>query len=142
MPPAVDEPLEGLPQAGHAAPDAPLGAVGTGHLSLDFELPLVGTAYHFRKLYGEPRLVLRARHEEVGRLLAAIVWASLCLALAAVAIQGVRRPNAVALAHRHWPWLAAVAGTIWLFLLPVGVLGLILLATALCVLISRAQAPR
>jgi len=139
---AVGKRLEGVPQAGQAAPDAPPDTVVTGQLSLDFELPLVGTAHHFRKLQGDPRLVLRVRHEDVSRLLAAIVWASLCLGLAVLVIQAVRRPNAAALAYLYWPWPAAVAGTIWLFLLPAGVLGLILLATALCVLVLRAQTPR
>lgn len=138
LPPAVDTPLQELSQAGHTTPDA----VGAGLLSLNFEFPRVGTAYHFRKLHGEPRLVLRARHEDVGRSLTAIVWAGLCLALAVPVIQAIRRPNAAALARRYWPWLAAVAGTIWLFLLPAGILGLILLATTLCVLTSRARSPR
>jgi hypothetical protein len=66
-----------------------------------------------------------------------VVWAGLCLALAAAVVQGLRRPDALARAHRIWPWLAAVAGTAWLFLLPAGVFGLALLVTALCVLIAR-----
>jgi len=135
--PAVDERTgEQAPQDGRAAPDAP---VGTGYLSLDLDLAPVGTAYHFRKLHGKPRLVLRARHENLGRCLSAIVWAGLCLGLATTAICGLRRPNAAALAYRGWPWLAAVAGTAWLFLLPAGVLGLALLVTALCVLIARSR---
>jgi len=39
--------------------------------------------------------------------------------------------------YRGWPWLAAVTGMAWLFLLPAGVFGLALLVTALCVLIAR-----
>jgi hypothetical protein len=116
--------------------DAPVAA-SAGHLSLDLDLALVGTAYHFRKLHGEPRLVLRARHEDLSRYLSAVVWAVLCLALAAAAVWGLRRPNASALALRGWPWLAAVMGTAWLFLLPVGVLGLSLLVVSLWVLIAR-----
>ena len=71
--------------------------------------------------------------------MSAAVWAGLCLALAIAVIQVLRRPNGIALAHRGWPWLAAVAGTAWLFLLPAGVIGLALLVTALCVLIARRQ---
>jgi nitric oxide reductase large subunit len=97
----------------------------------------VGTAHHFRKLHGQPRLVLRARHEDWGRVLSALVWAGLCLALAIAVIQVLRRPNAAALARRSWPWLAAVTGTAWWFLLPAGVFGLALLVTALCALIGR-----
>jgi len=108
-----------------------------GHLSLDLELPLGGTAYHFRKLHGEPRLVLRARHEDLTRLVSAAVWAGLCLALAAAAVYGLRRPDAAVLAGRGWPWLTAVAGAAWLFLLPGGVFGLALLVTALCALTGR-----
>jgi hypothetical protein len=112
-------------------------AAGTGQLSLKLDVTPVGTAYHFRKLHGQPRLVLRARHEDLDRGLTAIIWAGLCLALAAAVIQGLRRPDALARARRYWPWLAAIAGTAWLFLLPAGVLGLALLVTALCVLIAR-----
>jgi drug/metabolite transporter (DMT)-like permease len=99
----------------------------------------VGTAYHFRKLHGEPRLVLRARHESLGRFLTAAVWAGLCLALAAAVIYGLRRPSAAARAYRYWPSLAAILGTVWLFLLPAGVVGLALLVAALCVLIARSR---
>ena len=106
-------------------------------MSLDLDVAPVGTAYHFRKLHGQPRLVLRARQESLTRYLSAAIWASLCLALAVAVIQVLRRPNAAALAHRGWPWLAAVAGTAWLFLLPAGVFGLALLVTALCTLIAR-----
>ena len=99
----------------------------------------MGTAYHFRKLHGEPRLVLRARHEDLTHWLSAIVWAALCLALATAVIQVLRRPDAAALAYRNWPWLAAATGTAWLFLLPLGVFGLALLVTALCVLTARSR---
>jgi prepilin-type processing-associated H-X9-DG protein len=138
--PAVDE-RTGVqaPADGQAAPGAPMAEARTGYLSLDLDLALVGTAYHFRKLHGEPRLVLSARHENLSRCLSAIVWAGLCLALATAAICGLRRPNAAALASRGWPWLAAVTGTAWLFLLPAGVFGLALLVTALCVLIARSR---
>jgi hypothetical protein len=57
--------------------------------------------------------------------------------LACLAIWVFRRPNAAGLAHRYWPWAAAVGGTVWLFLLPASVVGMALLVTALCVLISR-----
>ena len=71
--------------------------------------------------------------------MSAVVWAGLCLALAVAAIYGLRRPDATALARHRWPWVAAVAGAAWLFLLPAGVFGLALLVTALCVLIARSQ---
>jgi hypothetical protein len=137
--PAVDgRSREETPEDGRAAPGAP-AAAGPGHLLLDFDLALVGTPYHFRKLHGEPRLVLRARHESLGRFLTAIVWAGLCLVLATAAIYVLKRPNAAALAYRCWPWLGAAIGATWLFLLPAGVLGLALLVTTLCVLIARSR---
>ena len=136
--PVVDEGIgEQSPQNGRAAPGTPVDATGTGQLSLDLDVAPVGTRYHFRKLHGEPRLVLSARHEDLSRGLSAIIWAGLCLALATAVIQGLRRPDTLARAYRCWPWLAAVAGTAWLFLLPAGVFGLVLLVTALCVLIAR-----
>jgi hypothetical protein len=142
VPPAVEERSEEeTPLPEQAAVGVPEAAAATGHLSLDLDVTPVGTAHHFRKLHGEPRLVLHARHEDLWRYLFAIVWASLCLAVAVAVIQVLRRPNAAALAHRGWPWLAAVAGTAWLFLLPLGVFGLALLVTALCVLIARSRKP-
>ena len=116
-----------------------MAAARTGHLSLDLDLVPVGTAYHFRKLQGEPRLVLRARHENLTRFLSAFVWAGLCLGLAIAAIQVLKRPDAAAIASRCWPWLAAIAGTAWLFLLPAGAFGLALLIAALCVLVARSR---
>jgi len=116
-----------------------VAAARTGHLSLDLDLVPVGTAYHFRKLQGEPRLVLRARHENLTRFLSAFVWAGLCLGLAIAAIQVLKRPDAAAIASRCWPWLAAIAGTAWLFLLPAGAFGLALLIAALCVLVARSR---
>ena len=120
-----------------AAPAAPAAAAGTGRLSLDLDVTPVGIAYHFRKLHGEPRLVLRARHEDLGHSLSAIIWAGVCLALAAAVIHGLGRPDALGRVRRYWPWLAAIAGTVWLFLLPAGAFGLVLLATALCALTDR-----
>jgi hypothetical protein len=138
LPPAVEEGTrEHARREGQAAPGVPPAAARTGYLSLDLDVAPVGTPYHFRKLQGEPRLVLRARHENLTRFLFAALWAGLCLALAAAATVVLRRPDAAALAYRAWPWLAAVVGTAWLFLLPAGVLGLALLVTALCVLIDR-----
>lgn len=125
------------PTAAPTRQDAP--AVGTGNLSLDLNMVLVGTAHHFSKLHGEPRLVLRARHESLTHGLTALVWAGLCLALAAAVVGSLRRPDILVRARRDWPWLAMVLGTVWLFLLPAGVLGLVLLVTALCVLITRAR---
>jgi hypothetical protein len=140
--PSMDERTgEQAPQDGQAASGPPVAAARSD-LSLDLDLALVGTAYHFRKLQGEPRLVLRARHENLGRFLIAVLWGGLCLALAAVAVYGLRRPNAAALAYRGWPWLAVVTGTVWLFLLPLGVIGLALLVTGLGVLIARSRKPQ
>ena len=115
------------------------GAVASGLLSLDVDLTPVGTAYHFRKLHGQPRLVLRARHENVDRLMIAVLWAGLCLAMAAAATYGLSRSHATALSFRGWPWLAAIAGTAWLFLLPAGVVGLALLIASSCVLVTRSR---
>ncbi|MFO7907292.1 MAG: hypothetical protein R6U98_31880, partial [Pirellulaceae bacterium] len=122
-------------QGGKAVRAAP--AAGTGSPSLDLHLDLKGSPYHFRKLHGQPRLVLNVRHEDLDRFLIAVVWAGLCLVLAAAAVYGLRRPDAAVLAYRGWPWLAAVAGTAWLFLLPAGVFGLALLVVSLWVLMGR-----
>lgn len=126
-----------------AAARAPAPAVTAVHAPLDLDVTPADVAshfgkLHFRKLHGDPQLVLRVRHESLGRGLSASVWALLCLALAAVVVQGLRRPDALARAYHAWPWLAAVAGAAWLFLLPAGAWGLALLVTALCVLIARA----
>jgi prepilin-type processing-associated H-X9-DG protein len=118
-----------------AAPLAP--AAAAGQLPLALELPLVGTAHHFCKLQGQPRLVLRAWHENLYRGLSALAWAALCLAVAAVLIGALRHPDALARAYRSWPWLAALAGAAWLFLLPAGIIGWALLVTALGVLVGR-----
>jgi len=142
LPPAVDEPAaEPSPAEGPAPPSAPADFAATGRLSMDLDLALAGTAYHFRKLHGDPRLVLHARHEDLTRALSAVVWAALCLTLAIVVIQVLGRPNAAALAQRYWPWLTAVIGTAWLFLLPAGVCGLVLVMTASYVLIARLRTP-
>ena len=125
-----------------AAANVPMVAMGTGQFSLDLGVAPVGTAHHFRKLHGDPRLALSARHEDLSRGVVALVWAALCLVLATAVIQGLRQPAALARAYRGWPWLAALAGTAWLFLLPAGVFGLVLLITALCVLIARRRKPR
>ncbi len=123
--------------ATRAAPGAEGAAAG--YLSFDLDLAPAGTAHHFRKLHGKPELVVRVRHENVARFASAVLWAGVCLGLAAAAIYGLRRPEAAAVAQRAWPWLAAIAGTAWLFLLPAGFLGWVLLVTALCVAIARAQ---
>jgi hypothetical protein len=119
------------------APDDP--AAAPGDLGLDIELAVVGTEYYFRKVHGDPRLTVRVRDRTLGRWIGASVWAVLCLALAVVAIEGLRRPDAVRRVRQHWPWLVAAAGAVWLFLLPLGGFGLLLLTTALCVLIKRSQ---
>ena len=134
-----DAPASESAEDGQAVSDVPVVGVGTGSLSLSVDLTPVGTAYHFRKLHGDPRLVLRARHEDLDRMVTAIVWAGLCLAITSAAIYGLRRSHATALAFGGWPWLAAVAGTVWLFLLPVGVLGLALLVASSWVLITRSR---
>ena len=136
--------VEGAPASepaldGQAVSDVPVVGVGTGSLPLNVDLTLVGTAYHFRKLQGEPRLVLRARHQDLDRLATAVVWAGLCLAMASAAIYGLRRSRATEVAFGGWPWLAAFAGTVWLFLLPAGVLGLALLVASSWVLITRSR---
>ena len=113
------------------------GAARTGVLPLDLDLTLTGTAYHFRKLHGEPRLNVRVRHESLNRYLSAVVWAVACLALAAAALSGLSRAPSPTRAARVWPWLVALAGTSWMFLLPAGVCGFLLLVVALCVLVVR-----
>jgi len=124
------------PQPRPGVGGAPVAAA-PGGLSLDLGLAPTGAAHHFRKLHGEPRLVLRAWHENLYRGLSALAWAALCLAVAAVLIGALRHPDALARAYRSWPWLAALAGAAWLFLLPAGIIGWALLVTALGVLVGR-----
>ncbi len=126
-----------LPEA--IAPDDPAAAVSD--LGLAIELAVVGTEYYFRKVHGDPRLTVRVHDRTIGRWIGASVWAVLCLAMTVAALEGLRRPNASERIRQHWPWLAAGAGAIWLFLLPMGVLGLLLLTAALCVLIVRRERP-
>jgi hypothetical protein len=128
------------PQPRPGVGGAPVAAA-PGGLSLDLGLAPTGAAHHFRKLHGEPRLVLRACHENLTRELLAVVWVGLCLGFATAVILGVRRSAARGRAYRGWPWLAAVAGTTWLFLLPWGIGGFALLVTALCVLAARLRKP-
>jgi len=143
LPQAVEEQIqEPLARDAEPAPGPPEAAAQTGRLSLDLDFALVGTAYHFRKLHGDPRLVLDARHESLTRTALALIWAGLCLALAMTITHILKRPNAAALARRYWPWLAALAGIAWLFLLPAGACGLVLLVTALCVLVRRVRQQR
>lgn len=130
-----------LPPSGAPQDELAEAAAAAGHLSLDVDLPLVGTAYHFRKLHGDPRLVLDARHESLLRTLLALVWAGVCLALSVAASQLLRRPRAAHAARRGWPWLALALGAIWLFLLPLGVFGLLLLVAAACALVARVRKP-
>ncbi len=130
-------PVEGQPE-----PGAPMDSARAGYLSLGLDLAPVGVAYHFRKLHGEPRLVLKARHENLDRVLTAVVWAGFCLVLAMAVVRSLRHPNAAVIVRRRWPWLAVVAGAVWLFLFPAGILGLALLAVALWVLITRSPNQR
>jgi hypothetical protein len=135
-PPEAQPRAEQARQPGPTAPGAP-AAAETGRLSMDLDVSFVGIPHHFSKLHGEPRLVVRARHESLRRGLTALIWAGVCLVMAAAVVQSLRRPDALARANSGWPWLAAVAGMAWLFLLPAGVFGLALLTTGLCVLIAR-----
>jgi prepilin-type processing-associated H-X9-DG protein len=121
-----------------ARPVKPTHVAKTGYLSLDLDLAPVGNAYHFRKLQGDPRLILQARHENIGRMLTAALWAGICLALAITIIRVLRRPNATELAQHVWPWLVAAAGVAWLFLLPISLAGLVLTIVAIWTLRSRA----
>ena len=134
---ASEQPAEDSAELVGPAGDAAKAAAKAGYLSLNLQLDLQGKPHHFRKLHGEPRLVLNARHEGLHRLLIAVGWAALCLLLAGAAVYVLRRPDAAVLARRVWPWLTVIAGSAWLFLLPVGVLGLGLLVASLWVLISR-----
>ncbi len=129
------------PRTNQHALVVPMDAVGTGQLSLDLDpdRALVGSPHHFRKLHGEPRLVLRARHEDLIHDFSAIVWAGLCLVLGAAVVYGLKRPDALAQAERSWPWLAIILGVAWLFLLPAGVFGLVFLVVGLCALIIRGR---
>lgn len=116
-------------------------AAAFSDFGMDVELAVVGTEYYFRKVHGDPRLTIRVHDRTLGRWIGASIWAVLCLGLTVLALEGLRRPNAAQRIRQHWPWWAAAAGAIWLFLLPLGSLGLLLLTAALCVLIIRWQRP-
>ena len=120
----------------------PVDGFGAGALSLNVDLTPVGTAYHFSKLHGDPRLVLRARHEDIDRLVTALIWAGLCLAMGAGAIYGLRRARATAIGAVGWSWLGVCGGIVWLFLLPLGFLGWLLLVISLGVAITRSRKVR
>jgi hypothetical protein len=136
-PAAAPQAGEPSPPNGPGAANAPAAAAGTGQLSLDLDVAPVGTAHHFRKLHGDPHLVLSARHEDLSHGLAVLVWAGLCLAVAAAVIRGLKHPDALSRAQRVWPLWAAIGGAAWLFLLPAGIFGLALLITGSCVMIAR-----
>ena len=130
---------DSAPRAGQAALLG-LDGVATGPLSLDLDLTPVGTPYHFRKLHGDPRIVLSARHERFN--------AVGCPPLSGpYSVWAWQRPSSMPCGrsdlapwlNRGWPWLAAIAGIAWLFLLPAGAVGLIVFFIALCVLIGRAS---
>jgi hypothetical protein len=110
-----------------------------GIQSIDISIPLVGEAHHFTKLLGEPKLTLSARHDDVTRWSANGVWGVLCVALACVLSYAFSRPQVLAWFRRGWPWLAVVLGAAWLFLLPFGMGGLVLLAVGLSVLAWRTR---
>ena len=133
---------QSTPSLGQSEGAQPPQAAKAGYLSLDLDLVPVGVAYHFRKLQGNPRLVLETRHEEIGRWAIAVLWAAICLVLAAAVIVGMRRPNAAELAQRNWPWFAAAAGAAWLFLLSVSFGGVVLMLAALWGLKRRVLARR
>lgn len=124
---------------GYADSGLPVGGFGTGTLSLDVDLTPVGTAYHFSKLHGEPRLVLRARHEDIDRLVTGVVWAGLSLTLAAVALFALSRGRGKSVGIHGLSWLGVGGGIVWLFLLPVGFLGWLLLVISLGAVISRSR---
>lgn len=116
-------------------------AAHNGYLSLDLDLSLVGTPYHFRKLHGDPRLVVAVQHEDLRYYFSAFVWAIVCAAMAAVAIFSLRKTETLARALHNWPWLAALAGLAWLFLLPGGAFGLVPIFIALWALTARSGKP-
>jgi hypothetical protein len=116
-----------------------LSTARAGIQSIDISIPLVGEAHHFTKLLGEPKLTLSARHDDVTRWSANGAWGVLCVALAGVLSFAFSRPQVFAWFRRGWPWLAVVLGTAWLFLLPLGTGGLVLLAVGLAVLAWRTR---
>ena len=130
------------PEAERSAPVALPIPDSSGDWADDHELAPVGTAHHFRKLHGDPRLALRARHQEWDRYLTSLIWAGFCLLLAAAAIRGLTRPKLAKRVRRDWPIWALVGGVAWLFLLPAAILGWLLLVMAACVLVARTRHPR
>ncbi len=128
-----------MPGATQLAFDSRAVGLGTGTLSLNVELLPVGSAYHFSKLHGQPRLVLQARHENVDRWALAIAWALLCLIVAVATMVGLKRAQTASTAYRGWPWVGVVVGIAWLFLLPAGVLGWALLVVSLCTWVIRSR---
>ena len=116
-----------------------LATARAGIQSIDISIPLIGEAHHFTKLLGEPKLTLSARHDDVTRWTANSAWGVLCVALAGVLSFAFSRPQVLAWFRRGWPWLAIVVGTAWLFLLPLGTGGLVLLVLGLSVLAWRTR---
>jgi hypothetical protein len=118
------------------------GALGTrraGGRSIEFDIPLVGQAYHFSKVLGEPKLVLRVRHRDLVRYAAAAAWAALCFGLAAVVFFVATRSGAGRWLGRGWPWLASLLGAAWWFLFPLGGVGLVLVLVGLSALAWRTR---
>jgi hypothetical protein len=110
-----------------------------GGRSIEFDIPLVGQAYYFSKVLGEPKLVLRVRHRDLIRYAAAAAWAALCLGLAGVVFFVATRSGASRWIGLGWPWLASLLGAAWWFLLPLGGVGLVFLLIGLSALAWRTR---
>jgi hypothetical protein len=111
-----------------------------GIQSIGIEIPRVGKPQHFMRILGDPKLVVSARHQDLGRWSGRLVWAALCLGFAAFLLIALSQSRVWAFIYAQWPWFAAATGVAWLFLLPLGLGGLLLAVPAIAVLAWRTRA--
>jgi hypothetical protein len=113
-----------------------------GIQSIAIEIPLVGKPQHYMRLLGDPKLTLSARHEDVTRWSGSAAWAVLCLALGGILAVTLARSQTTAWLANQWPWLGVAAGIAWLFLLPAGPVGLVVLIIGASALAWRTRNAR
>jgi hypothetical protein len=124
---------------GAGAPDQSDAAARSGVQSIDIEIPVSGKPYHYMRLLGDPKLSLAARDQEVTRWTAGAAWALLCVTLAGLIAYLAANSQAHTWARIGWPWLAIAIGCTWLFLLPIGYAGCILIVVGASVLAWRTR---
>src|SRR5262249_37562621 len=106
------------------------------------EIPLGGNSHYFIRLLGDPKLTLATRRHDINQWLASGLWASLCIALTAMLVFAFTRTQVSIWLRSSWPWLAVAIGCAWLFLLPLGLAGCVLIAVGASVAAWRTRRPR